>query len=95
MRHLHDLFFLAPKLDIDRTFKSNMLEVFKSDISHRMRTQYTFDVCVKDVITLLQHNKQFKSDYEQYVANMSYAKNADRLSFEDACKSFEELTSKI
>ena len=95
MRHLHDLFFLAPKIDIDRTFKSNMLDVFKSDMSHRMRAQYTFDVCVRDVIDLLHRDKQFKADYEQYVANMSYAKNTDRLSFEDACKSFEELTSKI
>ncbi|MBO4582663.1 MAG: nucleotidyl transferase AbiEii/AbiGii toxin family protein [Alphaproteobacteria bacterium] len=95
MRHLHDLFFLASKIDIDRTFKSNMISVFDSDMKQRMQNQYPFDICVRDVIDLLHRNKQFKSDYEQYVANMSYAKNADRLSFEDACRSFEELTSKI
>lgn len=95
MRHLHDLFFLVPNINIDDTFKSNLIGVFDSDMTQRMHNQQQFEECAKKAIDLLHSNKKFKSDYEQYVANMSYAKNADRLSFEDACMSFKRLINKI
>lgn len=95
MRHLNDLVYLLPKLSIDEKFAKSLLSVFSEDVKYRLKQDISLKEIVNQVIELLKTDKRFKSDYEQYVANISYAKTNDRYSFERACDVFNQYMNKI
>lgn len=95
MRHLNDLVYLLPKLSIDKKFAKSLLSVFSEDVKYRLKQDILLKEIVNQVIELLKTDKRFKSDYEQYVANISYAKTNDRYSFECACDVFLQYMNKI
>lgn len=90
MRHLHDLVHLFPRLVIDETFTESLRKVFHDDVLYRLKQDISFSEMFTKVITILESNKSFKNDYEQYVANISYAKTKERYSFERAMEVFEQ-----
>ena len=95
MRHLNDLIYLLPKLSIDKKFAKSLLSVFSEDVKYRLKQDVSLKAIVNQVMELLKTDKRFKSDYEQYVANISYAKTSDRYSFERACDVFHQYMNKI
>lgn len=95
IRHLHDLAYLYPKLNIDDKFKSYVLQVVNQDIKERLKSDKTFNEVVNEVLSELKTNKTYKNDFKTYVENMSYEKTDNQLTFEKALESFEKLISKI
>lgn len=95
IRHLHDLAYLYPKLNIDEDFKKYVLQVGNHDIKERLKSDKTFTEVVNEVLSELKNNKTYKNDFRIYVENMSYEQTDKQLTFEKALESFEKLISKI
>lgn len=95
IRHLHDLAYLYPKLNIDKDFKKYVLQVGNHDIKERLKSNKTFTEVVSEVLSELKNNKTYKNDFRIYVENMSYEQTDKQLTFEKALDSFEKLIAEI
>lgn len=95
MRHMHDLTFLSKCFCIDETFKLAVKQVFEEDLKHRLKKDISFRDISNQVIDLLVSNKKYKADFTKYVSNISYAKTAERLTFEEAVSAFQLLIKQL
>ncbi len=95
IRHLHDLFYLYPKLNIDNNFKKYVLQVVNYDIKERLKSDKTFNEIIDYVLKELKTVKRYKKDFKIYVENMSYEKTDNQLTFEKALDNFEKLIKNL
>lgn len=95
MRHLHDLALLYKYLNIDEKFKAVFKEVYQEDISKRLKTGISLEQSIRVAIDALSEDNIYKEDYKNYVLEMSYAKDSENMTFEQAFEQFEKLVKNL
>lgn len=94
MRHLHDLAWLKECIDESPDkFKKSAENSFKNDQDQRGAEVSQMSLCqrINNTLELLEGKSGYRDDYNNYVLEMSYSKDVDRISYESAVKIFKEI----
>jgi predicted nucleotidyltransferase component of viral defense system len=97
IRHLHDLCALRSIiLDQTTAFSETAAASFEIDMQlGNRRLDLGLIEAAKQALDKLRSDTAYKEEYEMFVAGMSYAREDEKINFETALNSFEEITSLI
>ncbi|MGN0919603.1 MAG: nucleotidyl transferase AbiEii/AbiGii toxin family protein [Alphaproteobacteria bacterium] len=91
MRHLHDLCAIKKRFFEEVQFKKRVLENFEKKDKARV-PGISFKILVVETNQKLLNDKKYHQGYERFVDSMSYATEAENISFEDALACYQELS---
>ncbi|MDR2269068.1 MAG: nucleotidyl transferase AbiEii/AbiGii toxin family protein [Rickettsiales bacterium] len=96
LRHLHDLAILSNKINIDDNFIKIMHQVYDLDRKNRIKSiGQSFEIIASNTIDKLSNNPCYSADYNKFVDAMSYARDNESISFENALLKFKKLLFKL
>ncbi len=95
MRHLSDLVYLLQYIQVDDKFKAAFRTTCYSDINKRLKNQVSLEELCSYVVNRLTSEPQHEKDFVQYVEDMSYATDDERVSYNQAVSSFKMLLSNL
>lgn len=94
IRHLHDLCALESTIQLHSDVcRSDALFAFNIDMQSKKRqVEKTLQGAAKDALGILRNDQLYMREYEQFVAEMSYADDDKVIHFDEALDHFEALT---
>jgi len=95
IRHLHDLAMLADKLTVDDKFRELLNMTYNRDMTFRGKSDMELKQSIDNALAIFSENKRYASDYNNYVLDVSYAPESERLSFREALDRFTRLVRKL
>jgi predicted nucleotidyltransferase component of viral defense system len=96
VRHLHDLAKLSGQALASPDFASLLHQTVERDDSRAEAVQgLSLSEKLAKVIAVLETDKTYPSEYVTFVQGMSYAKNADVPSFDEALTAVKRLAQKV
>jgi len=91
VRHLHDIAVLEDLL-YTKEFIDLLQKSYEADKGRGgFDNNYTLPEFIKITLDKLVEDKVYKKEYSDFVSSMSYAKDSEVITFENALKSFEKL----
>jgi predicted nucleotidyltransferase component of viral defense system len=93
IRHLHDLGALCPIiLSEPRQFAETAFASFKVDMrSSSRRIDHDLPVAARQALNKLRSDSIYASEYQQFVMNMSYAKDNEQINFDTALARMQDV----
>lgn len=95
IRHLHDLCALHSLIEASpHDFLNTASQAFETDMAlSRRKLDVDLATSSNDALAIIQGDKLYADEYEQFVASMSYSRDDERLSFEAALASFGRIVT--
>ena len=91
IRHLYDLHALYPLVMNYRGFELLLEKIYKQDRKPKgFPAELTIVDLFKQTLDKLKNDTLYREEYVQYVDGMSYARDHDRISFEDVLGTFKD-----
>ena len=95
MRHLHDLYAITAHAKDMRVFRERVLHNFKTKDSTRIKEGVSFKGIIQTTLDKLERSRAYRDGYTKFVDSMSYAPDAERISFDEALECFRKLSSQF
>ena len=92
MRHLHDLCAIVARIKDTTRFKEKVLNNFEKKDRARVKEDISFEDTIRVTLKKLANSKSYKNGYIRFVDSMSYAPDAERISFDEALECFRKLS---
>ncbi|RLA00770.1 MAG: nucleotidyl transferase AbiEii/AbiGii toxin family protein, partial [Gammaproteobacteria bacterium] len=93
IRHLHDLCKLQTEIrDAEATFIELALMAFEVDMNTwKRRLDKNLYQAALRALSVLREDVEYISEYQRFVASMSYADDSENIEFDEAIKQFEGI----
>ena len=92
VRHLHDLAALLTTLQNDSAFVELVQTSFAQDKGRGgSNPEVSLEIATQQVLSVLKSDMVYRLEYQHFVTAMSYASDAEQISFEKAVEAFRQL----
>lgn len=95
VRHLHDLAALAAKVEAEPKFKPLVLGILDKDAKRSKKEGATGRGMLAAMLPTIEADGLWRREYEQFVGAVSFGKDEDRISYDQAMANCERLVSLI
>lgn len=95
VRHLHDLAALASSVSGNRTFKDLATKLLDEDAGRTRLPGATGQSIVEAMLPAIAEDPLWRKEYENFVSAVSFGKDAERISFDQAVAACEKLVVEI
>lgn len=95
VRHLHDLAALAAKVAAEPVFKPLVLDILEKDAKRSKKEGVTGRALLAAMLPAIEADDLWRREYEQFVSAVSFGKDEDRISYDQAMAACARLVTVI
>ena len=95
VRHLHDLAALAAKVAAEPVFKPLVLDILEKDAKRSKKEGVTGRALLAAMLPTIAADDLWRREYEQFVSAVSFGKDEDRISYDQAMAACARLVTVI